>query len=66
MQIPYQKDENVKRDSVEIRSDGGGDTAEPVNCPVCGARLPGLDNTLINSHLVLSTTPTWRPPEPPE
>ncbi|KAL6526570.1 hypothetical protein OROGR_015660 [Orobanche gracilis] len=50
-QIPYQKDENVKRDSVEIRSDGGGDTAEPVNCPVCGARLPGLDNTLINSHL---------------
>ncbi|KAL6521425.1 hypothetical protein OROGR_017994 [Orobanche gracilis] len=50
-QIPYQKDENVNRDSVEIRSDGGGDTAEPVNCPVCGARLPGLDNTLINSHL---------------
>ncbi|KAL6535299.1 hypothetical protein OROMI_026673 [Orobanche minor] len=50
-QIPYQKDENGKRDSVEIRSDGSGDTAEPVNCPVCGARLPGLDNSLINSHL---------------
>ncbi|KAL6494758.1 DNA topoisomerase 2 [Orobanche gracilis] len=56
MQIPYQKDENVKRDSVEIRSDGGGDTAEPVNCPVCGARLPGLDNTLINSHLTINNT----------
>ncbi|KAI3459393.1 hypothetical protein Pfo_016056 [Paulownia fortunei] len=46
-----QKDENMKRDSVEKRSDGGGDAAESVNCPVCGAQLPGLDNTLINSHL---------------
>ncbi|KAK6146066.1 hypothetical protein DH2020_019935 [Rehmannia glutinosa] len=43
--------ENVKRDSVEKRFDGGGDPVESVNCPVCGARLPGLDNTLINSHL---------------
>ncbi|KAK6146063.1 hypothetical protein DH2020_019932 [Rehmannia glutinosa] len=47
----YEKDENVKRDSVEKRFDGGGDPVESVNCPVCGARLPGLDNTLINSHL---------------
>ncbi|KAL3634543.1 hypothetical protein CASFOL_021597 [Castilleja foliolosa] len=44
-----QVDENLKReDSVEKGSDGA---AESVNCPVCGARFPGLDNTLINSHL---------------
>lgn len=47
-----QVDENVKIDLVEQRpDDGDGDAAESVNCPVCGVRLPGLDNTFINSHL---------------
>lgn len=36
---------------MEQRSDGDGDAAESVTCPVCGARFPGLDNALINSHL---------------
>ncbi|KAH6788109.1 zinc ion binding/nucleic acid binding/hydrolase [Perilla frutescens var. hirtella] len=44
------RDENVKRDSAEQRSDGCGDAAESVNCPVCGVRLP-TDNALINSHV---------------
>ncbi|KAL2242511.1 fanconi-associated nuclease 1 homolog isoform X2 [Sesamum indicum] len=49
---PCQKDENVKRNSVEeTASGGGGDMVESVNCPVCGTQLRGLDNTLINSHL---------------
>ncbi|PIN11641.1 Phosphodiesterase I [Handroanthus impetiginosus] len=46
-----EKDENAQRHSVEKGADGGRDAAEWVNCPVCGARLPSLDNTLINSHL---------------
>ncbi|GFQ00752.1 fanconi-associated nuclease 1 homolog [Phtheirospermum japonicum] len=45
----YQVDEILKReDAVDKGSDAA---AESVDCPVCGARFPGLDNTLINSHL---------------
>lgn len=47
----WEGDEKLKRDSAEERSDGDGDAAESVNCPVCGARLPGADNALINSHV---------------
>lgn len=47
----WERDETLKRDSAEERSDGDGDAAESVNCPVCGARLPGADNALINSHV---------------
>ncbi|XP_051118179.1 fanconi-associated nuclease 1 homolog isoform X2 [Andrographis paniculata] len=43
-----QNDDAVKSASGENSVDGG---AESVCCPVCGARLPALDNTAINSHL---------------
>ncbi|KAL0284509.1 UNVERIFIED_CONTAM: Fanconi-associated nuclease 1 [Sesamum angustifolium] len=48
---PCEKDEIVKRNSVEETESGVGDLVESVNCPVCGTQLRGLDNTLINSHL---------------
>ncbi|XP_042059785.1 fanconi-associated nuclease 1 homolog [Salvia splendens] len=44
-----ERNENVETDSHEQRPDG--DAAESVNCPVCGAALPGADNALINSHV---------------
>ncbi|KAG8371498.1 hypothetical protein BUALT_Bualt13G0093900 [Buddleja alternifolia] len=46
-----QKGNNVNIDSVDKRSDDSGHVADMVNCPVCGARLPGHDDTIINSHL---------------
>lgn len=36
---------------MEKGSDGGDAAAESVNCPICEAVLPGLDNAIINSHL---------------
>ncbi|XP_057783244.1 fanconi-associated nuclease 1 homolog isoform X2 [Salvia miltiorrhiza] len=47
----WERDEMVERDSAQQRPDGDGDAPESVNCPVCGARLPGADNALINSHV---------------
>ncbi|KAG6420126.1 hypothetical protein SASPL_116645 [Salvia splendens] len=48
--LPFDiRNENVERDSHEQRPDA--DAAESVNCPVCGAALPGADNALINSHV---------------
>lgn len=47
----WERDERVEGDSAEQRPDGDGDAAESVNCPVCGARLPGADNALINAHV---------------
>ncbi|KAL8490845.1 hypothetical protein ACS0TY_022741 [Phlomoides rotata] len=46
-----QRDEIHRSDAVERRSDGDGDAAESAICPVCGARFPGMDNAVINSHL---------------
>ncbi|KAL2459840.1 Fanconi-associated nuclease 1-like protein [Forsythia ovata] len=43
------KDDSETKDLVE-KSQGSG-SMESVNCPVCGAQLPGQDNGLINSHL---------------
>ncbi|KAL1561823.1 phosphodiesterase I [Salvia divinorum] len=48
-----ERNENVDRYSTEQRhgGDADADAAESVNCPVCGAALPGADNALINSHV---------------
>ncbi|XP_022874836.1 fanconi-associated nuclease 1 homolog isoform X1 [Olea europaea var. sylvestris] len=43
------ENESEMKYSVEKSQDS--DSVESVNCPVCGAQLPGQDNSLINSHL---------------
>lgn len=43
--------ENESEMKYSVEKSQGSGSAESVKCPVCGAQLPGQDNSLINSHL---------------